>query len=98
MLAPIIQVCKAIMNKIEGNPNKFMQLKYPASLPGCRKRVARLMGIHIDEFVLVPNAIHGINAILRNIGWQKGDTILKSNTSTTFLWRVTEVFSSHHHL
>lgn len=61
-----------------------MRLKYPASLNNCRKRVAGLIGAHVDECVLVPNAIHGINTILRNIGWQKGDAILKSNISIVF--------------
>ena len=55
-----------------------MRLKYGASWITCRERIARLIGAHVDECVLVPNAIHGVNTILRNIGWKKGDVILKS--------------------
>lgn len=95
---PVTQACKAITDEVEGSPDKFMRLRYPTSLNNCRERVAGLIGAHVDECVLVPNAIYGINTILRNIGWQKGDAILKSNILITFLWRVTELLSSGHHL
>lgn len=55
-----------------------MRLKYGTHLIQCRKRVARLIGADVDECVLVPNAIHGINTVLRNFGWAKGDVIIKS--------------------
>ena len=75
MPTPVIQTCKATTDEVEGNPDRFVRLEYPASLNDCRERIARLIGAHVDECVLVPNAIHGINGILRKIGWQKGDVI-----------------------
>lgn len=57
-----------------------MRLKYNALWTNCRERVARLIGAHVDECVFVPNAIHGVNTVLRNIDWKKGDFILKSST------------------
>ena len=56
--APVIQACTAMTDEVEGSPDKFMRLKYPTFLNTCRERVARLIGAHVDECVLVPNAIH----------------------------------------
>ena len=63
--APVIRACKTIMDEVEGNPDKFMQLKYPASLNACRERITRLIGAQVDECVLVSNTIHGINNYVR---------------------------------
>lgn len=76
--APVIQACKAMTDEVEANPDKFMRLKYGTALTQCRERVAKLIGANLDECVLVPNAIHGINTVLRNFGWKKGDVIIKS--------------------
>lgn len=61
-----------------------MWLKYGGLWTRCRERVAKLIGAHVDECVLVPNAIHGVNTVLRNIDWKKGDVILKSTILISF--------------
>lgn len=58
-----------------------MRLKYGTQLTQCRKRIAGLLGANVDECVFVPNAIHGINTVLRNFDWKKGDIIIKSRGS-----------------
>jgi selenocysteine lyase/cysteine desulfurase len=73
-----------MMDEVESNPDKFMRLKYGGHWKRCRERVARLIGAHVDECVLVPNAIHGVNTVLQNIDWKKGDVILKSTILIPF--------------
>ncbi len=41
-----------------------------------RRQVAELIGTQNEEVVLVPNATHGLNTVLRNIEWREGDIIL----------------------
>jgi hercynylcysteine S-oxide lyase len=44
-----------------------------------RKQIAEFIGAaKTDEVVLTSNASMGLNIILRNIEWEKGDTILVS--------------------
>jgi hercynylcysteine S-oxide lyase len=66
-----------------------MRLTYPPLLIEARARVARLLGAHTDECVLVPNATHGINTVLRNIQWNEGDIMVGGGHSvTTYLLRL----------
>ena len=68
-------------------------------LPGCLLWEDRKAHQHTHWRVCLGSQCYSQNQHhLRNVGWQKGDAILKSNTLITFLWGVTEVLSSHHHL
>jgi hercynylcysteine S-oxide lyase len=78
MPIPVSEACKAIGDEIEANPDRFIRLDYKARWIHCRERIADLVGAEVDECVLVPNATHGINTVLRNIDWKKGDVIIKS--------------------
>ena len=42
----------------------------------CRAAVAKLIGAETDEVVLVPNASHAYNVVLRNFEWREGDVII----------------------
>jgi selenocysteine lyase/cysteine desulfurase len=78
MPIPVSEACQAIVNEIEANPDRFIRLNYEARWIRCRERIADFIGAEVDECVLVPNATHGINTVLRNIDWKKGDVIIKS--------------------
>lgn len=46
-----------------------------------REQIAKFIGAaRTDEVVLTTNASLGLNTILRNIEWEKGDTILVSKS------------------
>lgn len=79
---PVSEACKIIADEVECNPDKFMRLTYEALWIRCRERVASLIGADVDECVLVPNATHGINTVLENLDWNKGDVIIKSMVLT----------------
>ena len=84
-------------DEVEASPDKFMRLKYGPALVGCRERVASLIGADVDECVLVPNAIHGINTVLRNISWNRGDVIIKGRCPyLVFAWSNRDCFSDDH--
>ena len=38
--------------------------------------MAKLIGAETDEVVLVPNATHALNVVLRNFEWREGDVIV----------------------
>lgn len=95
---PVSRACKVIGDEVEGNPDKFIRLTYEALWIQCRERIARLIGAHVDECVLVPSATHGVNTVLWNIDWKKGDAIIKSTVFITFPRGTTEVFSSKHNI
>ena len=84
----VIQACNTLTDEVEANPDKFMRLNYGTHLARCRERVAGLIGAGVDECVLVPNAIHGINTVLRNLGWKKGDVIIKSGVQVLLMCKA----------
>lgn len=43
-----------------------------------RGLLADFIGAKEDEVVLVPNATHGLNTVLRNFEWREGDILLGS--------------------
>lgn len=55
-----------------------MRYTYSPLLVTARERVAQLIGAETDECVIVPNATHGINTVLRNLEWSHDDIIVGS--------------------
>jgi len=81
---PVSEACKVIADEVESNPDKFIRLTYEALWIRCRERIASLIGADVDECVLVPNATLGINTVLRNLEWKKGDVIIKGTSLVCF--------------
>nr|AUN37957.1 L-cysteine desulfhydrase 1 [Ganoderma lucidum] len=55
-----------------------------ADSSGCdfdMEAVAKLIGAEADEVVLVPNATHALNTVLRNFEWRDGDVLVGANTT-----------------
>jgi selenocysteine lyase/cysteine desulfurase len=61
---------------VERNPDKFMRFTSLPLLTHVRERLAKFIGAETDEVVLVPNASHGINTVLKNFEWQQGDILI----------------------
>jgi kynureninase len=95
---PVSRACQALADEIEGNPDKFIRLNYKARWVHCRERIAALIGADVDECVVVPNTTEGINIVLRNIDWKKGDVIIKSVVLITFPRAAAKAFFSEHNL
>ena len=41
-----------------------------------RECVAKFLEVDADEVVLVPNATHALNTVLRNFEWREGDVLI----------------------
>ncbi|KAF8075269.1 pyridoxal phosphate-dependent transferase [Lyophyllum atratum] len=78
---PVLAAINKLTLEIEGKPDLFHRLTYQPRLIDVRRRLAQLIGADVDEVVLVPNASMGINTIMRNFEWEKGDTIIGFNTT-----------------
>ena len=90
---PVLTACEKMTREIEANPDRFMRSTYIPILRDVRARVAKLIGAEADECVIVPNATHGVNTVLRNFDWNEGDIIVKSRR---FLTPLLQVFFQAH--
>ncbi|KFY88094.1 hypothetical protein V500_06556 [Pseudogymnoascus sp. VKM F-4518 (FW-2643)] len=59
----------------------FLRNTYPDLLEKSRRAVAPLLGVSMDEVVFVPNATTGVNTVIRNLVYQKGDVIVHFSTA-----------------
>ncbi|KAF7325620.1 Aminotran-5 domain-containing protein [Mycena kentingensis (nom. inval.)] len=79
---PILAACNELTMHVERNPDRFVRLEEKSRIAGCRERIARFVNAKTSEIVLVRNACHGIDTILRNsFDWNAGDVLVTCNTS-----------------
>ncbi|KAI0926138.1 hypothetical protein AcW1_008381 [Taiwanofungus camphoratus] len=90
---PVLFECSKLTMQVEGNPDKFHRIGYIPMLEEARKRVADLIGATHDEVVLLPNATHGINTVLRNIEWKEGDVLMGASTTYGAISKTIEYLS-----
>jgi selenocysteine lyase/cysteine desulfurase len=76
-----VQTCQTNYNSLaHSRPDTFIVSDLPKLINKSREAVAPLLGAHVDEIVLVPNATTGVNTVLRNIRWEEGDVVLYFST------------------
>ncbi|THX45031.1 PLP-dependent transferase [Aureobasidium pullulans] len=63
-------------DECEARPDAYIRYAYPKALDVAREAVASLVNAPVQTVVFVPNATTGINTVLRNITFAKGDIIL----------------------
>ncbi|KDQ26340.1 hypothetical protein PLEOSDRAFT_1065763 [Pleurotus ostreatus PC15] len=78
---PVQAECDKLARQIERNPDLFLRFTHYDIQAQVRELIAPLIGAQADECVIVPNASHGVNTVLRNIEWEKGDIIIDFNTT-----------------
>lgn len=71
---------RELQDLMEARPDTFLRYTYPDLLEKSRSAVAPLLGVPADEVVFVPNATTGVNTVLRNLVYQKGDVVLHFST------------------
>ena len=74
---PVADASTALMFEIEERPDRYYRRDYYIPLKTVRERLAYMIGAETDEVVLVPNATHGVNTVLRNIEWGPDDIIVE---------------------
>ncbi|PSR75560.1 hypothetical protein PHLCEN_2v9040 [Hermanssonia centrifuga] len=85
---PVLAQCVKMSLLAEKNPDRFHRVTYMPLLAEVRRQVAELIGAQNEEVVLVPNATHGLNTVLRNIEWREGDIILGASTTYNAIERT----------
>lgn len=81
---PVLRASEERAREVEKNPDRFMRITYTPLLKESRNKVAQFLEVDTDEIVLVPNATHGVNTVLRNFIWNKDDVIIFSMKIYTF--------------
>ncbi|KAK5626200.1 hypothetical protein RRF57_001915 [Xylaria bambusicola] len=71
---------RRLQSETEARPDTFIRFTYPKLLLQARQAVAPLLGADAEEVVFVPNALTGINTVLRNLTYVEGDVILYFST------------------
>ncbi|KAI0469001.1 aminotransferase family protein-like protein [Xylaria cf. heliscus] len=71
---------RGLQSETEARPDTFIRFTYPKLLLQARSAVAPLLGADAEEVVFVPNALTGINTVLRNLVYVEGDVILHFDT------------------
>ena len=72
---------RELQDLTDARPDTFLRNTYPDLLEKSRRAVAPLLGVSMDEVVFVPNATTGVNTVLRNLVYQKGDVIVHFSTA-----------------
>ncbi|PBK87068.1 PLP-dependent transferase [Armillaria gallica] len=59
-----------------------------------REKIASFIGVNdVDEVVLMPNASHGVNTVLKDFIWEEGDVIVTCNTTYRSISRTAQLIS-----
>lgn len=74
-------VLQALHTESEARPDVFVRVTHPARLNNSRHLFAKFLNAPPSTVVIVPNATTGVNTVLHNLEWQKGDTILYFSTT-----------------
>ncbi|KAH8807726.1 pyridoxal phosphate-dependent transferase [Xylogone sp. PMI_703] len=61
-------------------PDTFLVYDLPDRVDESRRAIAPLLGVDVEEVVFVPNATTGVNTVLRNFQWGKGDVVVHFST------------------
>ncbi|KAL4259543.1 Pyridoxal phosphate-dependent transferase [Pleurotus pulmonarius] len=90
---PVHAECNKITLDVERNPEFHHRFTHYDLQAQVRQHLAPLIGAQADECVIVPNATHGINTVLRNIEWENGDIIIDFNTTYGAVSRTAQYLS-----
>ena len=64
---------------MEAEPIQFLWRRYEERLEPARKALAKFIGAHPKDVVLVTNATTGVNAVMRSLKLKPGDELLTTN-------------------
>lgn len=67
--------------RTDAQPDAFIRYELPGLMDKSRGAVSRLINADVDNVVLVHNASTGVNTVLRNLVYEKGDKIVYLGTT-----------------
>lgn len=74
---PVLDAQYKLMLDQELRPDRWFRETYFKHIIDAREKIAGLVNANVEDIVLLENASSAINSILRTIGLQKGDKILR---------------------
>ncbi|KAH8806596.1 pyridoxal phosphate-dependent transferase [Flagelloscypha sp. PMI_526] len=87
---PVLASCNELTATIESNPDIWTRTLYDPRLVEVRETIALLVGVPVNDLVIVQNATTAINTVLRNIEWHHEDIILVCSTTYNSIDRVSQ--------
>jgi isopenicillin-N epimerase len=76
---PVLDAQRALRDRLEAEPVRFLSGDLPRLLDSARREVARFLGADPDGLAFVSNATTGVNTVLRSISFQPGDELLTND-------------------
>jgi hercynylcysteine S-oxide lyase len=71
---------RTFQDLVESKPDPYLRYDYPLLLDSARSAMSDFLNAPISTIVFVPNATTGINTVLRNLTFEKGDKIIYFST------------------
>jgi isopenicillin-N epimerase len=68
-----------VRRELEADPMYFFTVSYEERLYASLDELASFVNASADDMVLVPNATHGVNAVLQSLRFSPGDELLVTN-------------------
>jgi len=76
---PVLAAQRALRDRLEAEPVRFLSGELPARLDAARMAVAAFLGADPDGLAFVPNATTGVNTILQSLRSRPGDELLTND-------------------
>lgn len=76
----VLDYRRQLQDEAEARPDIFMRYTYRKLLNEARASMAPMLGAYVDEVVFIPSATAGVNTVLRNLEWKKGEVLLYFTT------------------
>lgn len=75
----VLAVQRGWQDRIEAEPVRFFARELEGHLDEARRALAALVGADAKNLAFVPNATHGVNAVMRSLRFQPNDEILTTD-------------------
>lgn len=73
---PVLDTQRALRDRMEAEPVRFLSGDLPGLLDEARRRVAAFLGADAEGLAMVTNATTGINTVLQSLRFEPGDELL----------------------
>eukprot|EP00310_Coccolithus_braarudii_P016931 CAMPEP_0183360190 /NCGR_PEP_ID=MMETSP0164_2-20130417/54549_1 /TAXON_ID=221442 /ORGANISM="Coccolithus pelagicus ssp braarudi, Strain PLY182g" /LENGTH=396 /DNA_ID=CAMNT_0025534491 /DNA_START=12 /DNA_END=1202 /DNA_ORIENTATION=+ len=93
----VLDAGSAIRARVEANPDRFFRMDLFSLLPPVIARLARMVGASPEDVVLIDNASHGVNAVLRSLHIPIGKKILTLNVAYCMVKNTVKYLSNEWH-